>query len=97
MTSHQINLCGVPHTVTDHDGQTIFECNSGFWGCHARFTLEWNGVGWDMVDFDTSSEKLYVPHIKAAFEWVEECYEKEWDDGTATITLKGPAADVRKT
>lgn len=41
-----------------------------------------------MVDFDTSGEKLYVPHICAAYKWVEEWYEINWDDGTGTVHLK---------
>jgi hypothetical protein len=86
--SRSITLCGVPHIVTDHDGQTIFENDSGFWGCYDRFTFQWNGVGWDMVDFDTSSGRLYAPHIRAALEWVERWYEIEWNDGTGTVRLK---------
>lgn len=86
--SRSITLCGVPHIVTDHDGQVIFENDSGVWGCYDRFAFQWNGVGWDMVDFDTSSGRLYAPHIRAALEWVERWYEIEWNDGKGTVRPK---------
>jgi hypothetical protein len=41
-----------------------------------------------MVDFDTSSGRLYAPHIRAALEWVERWYEIEWNDGKGTVRPK---------
>lgn len=81
------SLCAVPYDVTEQDGQVIFEERSGFAGTHCRFTLEWKGCGWYLVDFDDWAGRVFAPHIAAALEWVEANYAKEWKDGTATVKL----------
>ncbi len=86
----RITLCAVPYDVTDQDGQVIFEERSGFPGTYCRFSLEWKGCGWYLVDFDDWRGCVFVPHITAALEWVEFNYAKEWKDGTATVNLIPP-------
>lgn len=81
------SLCAVPYEVTEQDGQVIFEERSGFAGTHCRFTLEWKGCGWYLVDFDDWAGRVFAPHIAAALEWVEANYAKEWHNGTATVKL----------
>lgn len=83
MIVRDIGLCGVPHRVTEIDRQVIFLSTSGF--SHSQFTLEWNGVGWDFVDFEATHEKIYVPHIAAALAWCDQHYRRDYVNGTATV------------
>lgn len=87
MTTKRISLCAVPYDVTDADGQVIFEDRSGFFGLEGRFTFEWKGCGWYLVDFEDSFEKIFVPHIVAALEWVNANYPVEWIDGVGKVNL----------
>lgn len=88
MTLTQTNLRGVPYQVDLVDGQVIFEDKSGFWGTHCRFAYEWKGVGWYLVGAEDWVGKVYVPHLVAAYEFVEKHFHKEWNDGTATVSWR---------
>jgi len=89
--TEQISLCAVPYLVTEQDGQIIFDQNVGFFGCHTQFTFEWKGSGWYMVNFDDSFERIFVPHIVRALQWVEENYEIAWTNGTGVAHRKAIA------
>lgn len=75
-------LCCVPYLVTETDGQVIFEEKSGFAYTFGSFTLEWFGCGWYLVDFESSSDGIFVAHIAAALKRVEENYTYKFDNGT---------------
>lgn len=81
--TRDITLCAVPFKVTEQDGQVIFRDNSGFAFCHAQFTLQWNGYGWDMVDMESSRARIFVAHIAAAYKWVQQHYLPHYVNGTA--------------
>ena len=83
-----ITLCAVPYEVTDADGQVIFDEKSGFAHCYCRFTFEWTGCGWYLVDTDDSHGRTFVPHIIAAYEWVEANYAIAWDNGVGKVSRK---------
>ncbi len=86
MITRDIVLCAVPYKMTELDGQVIFLNRSGFAFCHSQFTFEWNGVGWDLVDTEGEPKAgIYVPHIVAAYKWVNQHYKREYDNGTAKV------------
>jgi hypothetical protein len=78
----EITLCAIAYTVTDQDGQMIFQ--SGF-SC-STFAFEWKGCGWYLVEMD--DRDVYVPHIVAAYEWINTNCVIEWNDGTGIYRLK---------
>lgn len=88
MNTREINLCGIGYRVTETDGQVIFEEQGCFHGVHSRFTYEWNGLFWAMVDMDAWSGDVMVAHLAAAGDWVEKNYSVEWIDGRGTVTMK---------
>lgn len=69
----------------------IFEERSGFPGTHCRFTLEWTGCGWYLVDFDDWRGQVFVPHIVASLEWVKANYAVKWNDGVGVVSLNTAA------
>lgn len=85
MISRDITLCCVPFKVTEQDGQIIFLDTSGFAFCHSQFTLEWNGSGWDLVDTESSSDRIFVAQIAAAYKWVQQHYLPHFVNGTAKV------------
>lgn len=89
MKQRQINLCGVPYLVTEIDGQVIFEEQSGFAGTFSRFTFEWKGCGWYLVDFEDWCGKIYAAHLVAAVQWIWEHYDVTYHDGIGTVSLCG--------
>lgn len=80
------SLCAVPFDITEQDGQVIFENKSGFHGCFGRFAFEWKGCGWYFVGFEDTFDRVYAPHIVAAFQWIEENYTITWNDGVGTVS-----------
>lgn len=84
----KVLLCAIQYEVTRVDGQVIFEEKPTFYGTHSQFTLEWKGVGWYLVDTDTSWERIYLPHLVAASAWVEDNHIVAWKDGVGTVTPK---------
>jgi len=83
--TENILLCAISYTVTRKHNTFIFDEKSGFWGCWASFTLHWRGTDWYLVDFATSGNGIFVPHIKAAYKWLEENFEPQYENGTAQI------------
>ena len=81
-------LCGISYDVIEQDGQVIFQECTALLGQGRQFTLEWMGCGWYLVDFEDILGCVPVPHIIAAFQWVEANYTKNWIDGTATVKMK---------
>lgn len=88
MIEKEINLCGVPFVFTDIDAQCIFKDNSGFSGYDSNFTIEWRGLGWYLVDSENTFEKIYLPHIVAAYKWLEDNYDIKYHRGVGTIRYK---------
>jgi hypothetical protein len=80
-------LCAVPYEITEQDGQVIFEERAGFYGTHSRFTLEWTGCGWYLVDFDDWRGQIFAPHIVAALKWVKANYTITYNNGVGTASL----------
>ena len=78
-------LCAVPYRVTEHDNQIMFKDDSGFCGYESVFSMEWRGTGWYLIDTENTFAKIYVPHIVAAYEWLEKNYIKHYYDGVATV------------
>ena len=81
-------LAGIQYKITDIDGQIIFEESSGFYGTYNRFTIEWRGCGWYLVDFESWKGNIFVAHIIAAQKWIDKNYDIEYDDGVGKISLK---------
>lgn len=79
-----ITLCAVPYRVTSTDGQVIFLETSGFAFCHSQFTYEWKGCGWYLVDIEASFDRIYVPHLVAAYNWCRKHFRINYVNGTGT-------------
>ncbi len=86
MTPIKISLCAVPYEVTFQDGQVIFEEKSGF-PTFSRFAFEWTGCGWYLVDHESTFDKLFIPHIVAAYEWTKDNFAIKWNNGVGIATL----------
>jgi hypothetical protein len=84
MMQKEITLCAVPYQVTEIDKQVIFLDKSGFAFCHSQFTLEWKGCGWYLVEMESSGDRIYIPHIVAAYNWCKAHYRLDYANGTAT-------------
>lgn len=82
------SLCGVPYHIQEVDRQVLFEQKSGFYGCHSEFAFEWRGLGWYLIDTDSSSGGTFGPHLVAAMAWLEANYIVIYVDGTGTVKLK---------
>ncbi len=84
-------MSGIGYRMTEIDGQLIFEEVGGIYGVTNRFTLEWLGTGWYLVDFEHSFGHVRLSHISAAEKWVRENYTTEYKDGTGTVKLNRPS------
>lgn len=91
MITRSITLCGVPYQVTLIDGQVIFLNRSGFAFTHSQFTFEWCGTGWYLVDTESSAERVYVPHIVAAFQWCRWHFPVTYVGGKGTVEFSDVA------
>lgn len=87
MNERRITLSGIGYRMTEIDGQLIFEEMGGICGVTNRFTLEWKGCGWYLVDFEHSFGRVRLSHLNAAAKWVEENFTIEYHNGVGTVTL----------
>ncbi len=85
MSIRHVTLGCVPYEVTETDGQLIFTNKSGFSGLHTSFAFEWKKLGWYLVDCESTFGRIFVPHIVAAYSWVDAHYVRTYDKGSATV------------
>ena len=79
-------LRGIEYLVSEADDQIIFKCNDGM--SSTTMAFEFTGCGWYLIALQDQWERIYAPHIIAAYEWIDSFYHIEYNDGVGTVTRR---------
>jgi hypothetical protein len=74
--------------MTEIDCQLIFEETGGIYGVSNKFTIEWKGCGWYLVDVESTFGRTSLSHLTAAEKWINENFTIDYKDGVGKVSLK---------